>query len=288
MKALVCEMCGSTDIVKQNGVFVCQSCGTKYSVEEAKKMMIEGTVEVKGTVQIDQSSQLDNVLILARRAKKGGNGKEATKYYDEVARLDPNNWEAYYYSLFFSADSCKIGDIPNRLIELERGFDETFEMIKSSVSEKELHKTIEGISSDNRLLANRIINGIAHLDEPWSYQADVLMFLDCFGDKVVDHFGEAFNDISVKCWKEAMRWYAAILSNQPTDDIARMISQLFETHGVGGEEINNKILSIEPDYEVEVVFDDGRSWSVEKICYIFVFTLFGILGIFGIYCCCFS
>ena len=38
MKQLTCEMCGSTDLLKQDGVFVCQTCGTKYSVEEAKKM----------------------------------------------------------------------------------------------------------------------------------------------------------------------------------------------------------------------------------------------------------
>lgn len=37
MKQLTCEMCGATDLIKQDGVFVCQSCGCKYSVEEAKK-----------------------------------------------------------------------------------------------------------------------------------------------------------------------------------------------------------------------------------------------------------
>ena len=41
MKKLVCEMCGSNDLLKQDGVFVCQSCGCKYSVEEARKMMME-------------------------------------------------------------------------------------------------------------------------------------------------------------------------------------------------------------------------------------------------------
>ena len=50
MKQLTCEMCGSTDLVKQDGVFVCQTCGCKYSIEEARKMMVEGTVEVTGTV----------------------------------------------------------------------------------------------------------------------------------------------------------------------------------------------------------------------------------------------
>ena len=38
MKQLTCEMCGSTDLMKQDGVFVCQSCGMKYSVEEAKSI----------------------------------------------------------------------------------------------------------------------------------------------------------------------------------------------------------------------------------------------------------
>ena len=33
MKELQCELCGSTDIIKQDWVFVCQSYNTKYSLE---------------------------------------------------------------------------------------------------------------------------------------------------------------------------------------------------------------------------------------------------------------
>lgn len=44
MKVLACEICGSNDLVKQEGLFVCQYCGAKYSLEEARKMMVEGTV----------------------------------------------------------------------------------------------------------------------------------------------------------------------------------------------------------------------------------------------------
>ena len=39
MKKMVCEICGSQTIRKENGVFVCQECGTEYSVEEAKKLL---------------------------------------------------------------------------------------------------------------------------------------------------------------------------------------------------------------------------------------------------------
>ena len=77
MKQLTCEMCGSTDLIKQDGVFVCQSCGTKYSVEEAKKMMVEGTVEVAGTVKIDASERITNYLLMANSAYDADNKLEA-------------------------------------------------------------------------------------------------------------------------------------------------------------------------------------------------------------------
>ncbi|MBQ3501749.1 MAG: TFIIB-type zinc finger domain-containing protein, partial [Oscillospiraceae bacterium] len=32
MKSMTCEMCGNNDLVKQDGYFVCQYCGTKYTV----------------------------------------------------------------------------------------------------------------------------------------------------------------------------------------------------------------------------------------------------------------
>ena len=62
MKQLTCEMCGSTDLLKQEGVFVCQTCGMKYSVEDAKRMMIEGTVDVQGTVKVDNSAFVEKYL----------------------------------------------------------------------------------------------------------------------------------------------------------------------------------------------------------------------------------
>ena len=51
MKALQCELCGSTEIIKDGDFFVCQSCGMKYTLETAKKMMVEGVVQVEGTVK---------------------------------------------------------------------------------------------------------------------------------------------------------------------------------------------------------------------------------------------
>ena len=133
MKALTCEMCGSTNLIKEDGVFVCQSCGTKYSVEEAKKMMVEGTVNVAGTVKIDKSTELLNLYEVARRAKDTDNNEQAEKYYDKILAMEPNSWEANFYTVYYKAMSCKIGEISIAATNVSNCIRETFQLINENV-----------------------------------------------------------------------------------------------------------------------------------------------------------
>lgn len=123
MKKLVCELCGSTNLIKENGLFVCQSCGTQYSVEEARKMMIEGTVNVQGVVQVDNSSLLENYYLNARRAMAQEDWAGVEKYYDLVLQNEPGSIEAIFYSAYgrvnlslYDADINKRRQIFNVLV----------------------------------------------------------------------------------------------------------------------------------------------------------------------------
>lgn len=91
MKRITCEMCGSTDLIKQDGVFVCQSCGTKYSVEEAKKMMME----VTGTVNVANVAQTENLLQLAKQSYDSKNYVKAEDFCNQVLAIDNINYEAW-------------------------------------------------------------------------------------------------------------------------------------------------------------------------------------------------
>lgn len=93
MKQLTCEMCGGTDLIKQDGVFVCQSCGCKYSVEEAKKMMVEGTVQVVGTVKIDNSDSYDKYINLAKDAFEDSRYESAYDYSSKALDINTENLE---------------------------------------------------------------------------------------------------------------------------------------------------------------------------------------------------
>lgn len=106
MKALVCELCGSNDFSKENGYFVCQHCGTKYSLEEARKLIVEiqGSVDISGsTIKVDNTSFVERYLANARRAKQKGDWEEAEKYYNMVEQNEPSNIEAIFYSSYSKA-----------------------------------------------------------------------------------------------------------------------------------------------------------------------------------------
>lgn len=91
MKRLTCEMCGSTDLVKQDGTFICQTCGTKYTTEEAKKLL----VEVEGAVEVKNAAQVDNLLQLAHSSFDSKNYAQAEAFCNQVIAMDATNYEAW-------------------------------------------------------------------------------------------------------------------------------------------------------------------------------------------------
>ncbi len=124
MTAITCELCGSNDIQKKDGYYVCEHCGTKYTVEEAKKLL--------GTVRIDNTEKVDNLFTLARRAKANNNAEDAGKYYDLIRQELPHNWEANFYAVYYKAYNCKIADIASAAKSVANCIHTTFTLIQDS------------------------------------------------------------------------------------------------------------------------------------------------------------
>lgn len=105
MKRIVCELCEGTEFTKENGMFVCQGCGTKYSAEEARSLMrdVEGDapastgIPVVGVSMVNPNqTQIDNMLLLATNAFEAGNLKEAESYCNQVIALDAMSYKAWF------------------------------------------------------------------------------------------------------------------------------------------------------------------------------------------------
>lgn len=104
MRQLACEICGSTDVIKQGNYFVCQECGCKYSMQETKNLVMgDDPNNVMGTVKVDNSDLIEKYLQNARRAKEKEDWEETEKYYNMVEQNDPSNIEAIFYSSYGKA-----------------------------------------------------------------------------------------------------------------------------------------------------------------------------------------
>lgn len=196
MKAMVCELCGSNEFIKQEGMFICQHCNTKYSTEEAKKLM----VEVSGSVTIDNSKKLENYYQLARQAKDNNNSEDAAKYYDLIRQENPDDWEASFYSVYYTTMQCKIGEIPNASYKLRNSIDSVIVKVKND-DMNDAKKTIAlcDIGSKCKDITLMLYTGVWKQYQPSGYYnnpkyfaqktIDVLGIITTLGDSIEKHFG---------------------------------------------------------------------------------------------------
>jgi len=267
MKQLVCEMCGGTDLVKIDGFFVCQACGIKYSLEEAKKMTIEGTVDVQGTVTVDDSNELANLYQIARRARDDNNSENAEKYYSQIIIKDPASWEANFYTVYFQTMCCKIGGIRDAAIKLRNCEDSVVQLIKDNVSDgEERRKAVDEIKdrliSISQMLFNAARNHYLRFTNASAYEciyhccaaSDVLYN---YGDCLIKYFGDLYGkEIAVPCWKVGIEEYEQLIRLMRANVFAKkeIDKNIVESYG-------DKIKEYDPDYQAPEV-------NKSKGCYV--------------------
>ena len=89
MTRITCEVCGSIDLVKKESLFECQHCGCKYSLEEVKKLMVEGTVK------IDKSDEIQSLLTRAFMLLEEGKWADACELLNKILSQNPENAQAH-------------------------------------------------------------------------------------------------------------------------------------------------------------------------------------------------
>ncbi len=257
MKAITCEMCGSNDVVKQDGFFVCQHCGTKYSVEEAKKLMIDGTVDVSGsTVKIDSSMELQNLYELARRARNDNDSEKASHYYDRITVIDPSSWEAYFYATYYRSKLGKINEIGSNANRLCNSEESIFKLIKENITNPdEQKKTVDEVATKLREVSAFLFQVYDEYYHRQKYPLSMLVqsqqnyVHNCVparnivynaGDLIIKIFGDDYGDIAVACWKIGI-------------DENKKMSWVTNDMDTVGKEYREKISKHDPSYQIPQV-----------------------------------
>ncbi len=227
MKEIKCKLCGSNNFKKIGNEYECQYCHTKYGVEEAKKMMIEGTVDVSGsTVKVDNSVEIENLYQIARRAKENNNSENAAKYYDMILVKDPSSWEATFYTVYYQSMNCKIAEIQSAGIAISNCEDTVLKLIKDNVlDEKDKKEAINEMASKLILISNMLYNAATnHYNSiDYSIRAKYIQeyVSNCcaardivynFGDYLINIFGDKYAvDVAVPCWQLGVEQHTKLL-----------------------------------------------------------------------------
>lgn len=158
--ALKCELCNSVEFMKEDGFFVCQGCNTKYSVEEAKKLMSvtseENTLKSEGA----KDKKLENLRILAERAREENDSITASKYYEQILIEDPNDWEANFYPIFYDCHNIKIAQIGDAATRVNNIIPSVFKIIDKTLSGEEKNTAYTRITTEVTSFYSMLLNNI--------------------------------------------------------------------------------------------------------------------------------
>lgn len=112
MQAIKCELCGSNQLIKKDGYYQCEFCGTKYTIEEARKLIVSGTVSIDGDVKTKETDFIirggvlekyngesidvkipNNVVVIGKEAFSGLSGIRSVEIPDGVTEIGNQAFE---------------------------------------------------------------------------------------------------------------------------------------------------------------------------------------------------
>ena len=291
MKQIVCEVCGSNDLVKEDGCFICQYCGAKYSPEEAKRLIVEvnGKVDVSGSkVTVDNTSFVERSLENARRAKAKEDWEECEKYYNMVEQYEPTNIEAIFYSSYGKARMAlvdsdrfkreqKIKVLKNSISVIDDNYD-------NSPDKYEENKVlIQNINADllsmmNSSFVMNTVNNGNYTSNDSSYTFDMFIELSLGMIESIEHIIGVITDKkkTISLWQILRQQYSYIYS------IYRRASYKYRQRSRWLDaiaNIENQLYRLDPYYHAPSLKSNNNSakTTILSIAFIIVFTIVIVL-----------
>ena len=291
MKQIVCEVCGSNDLVKEDGCFICQYCGAKYSPEEAKRLIVEvnGKVDVSGSkVIVDNTSFVERSLENARRAKAKEDWEECEKYYNMVEQYEPTNIEAIFYSSYGKARMAlvdsdrfkreqKIKVLKNSISVIDDNYD-------NSPDKYEENKVlIQNINADllsimNSSFVMNTVNNGNYTSNDSSYTFDMFIELSLGMIESIEHIIGVITDKkkTIYLWQILRQQYSYIYS------IYRRASYKYRQRSRWLDaiaNIDNQLYRLDPYYHAPSLKSNNNSakTTILSIAFIIVFTIVIVL-----------
>lgn len=127
--AIKCPSCGADVSLDESREFgFCTYCGTKVMQEKI-------VVEHNGSVKVDTSDELKNLYAAARNSSEAGDNATALDYYRRISAIDPNSWEALFYSVLLGLNGITNGEIGSAGMRISNCLPKVFELVSKYVTD---------------------------------------------------------------------------------------------------------------------------------------------------------
>ena len=276
--AAVCPKCGA-NLELDSGLEVayCMYC-------RAKVMINSSTNKVK----LDKSKDLENLYTLARRAKENDNTEDALKYYEKILVEDPNNWEPTFYSVYYRALNCKVGEIPTVLSNINNCLETIFDLIKETCEKKEISAAVDEVTTHTILICSALYESAVKQLSSLSLGVSV-MLIDTQKRSVVEcintlyHLGDLLEaNFEKKCAENSiLPWVLAINLSRKSNHLLLMDKKKEEIEKTI-QEYGTKIKKYKPEYEVPLNPTDEHPVLSKVLPIIFIICIIVII-VCGIY-----
>ena len=251
MNQLSCEKCGSTDLIKQDGMYICQYCGAKYMADESKKLG-------------DNSEKLQKLYKIARQSRDNNDSENAAKYYGMIMEEDPDSWEALFYNVYYRALQTKIFYIESAANSIANCLGNVLYLIKNGITDtKEQEAAVTEVVARVMLIGDILEQNArsafksaacayaGDLAEKFEksfseYQPRTKAIYNIFfmlGDLIEKDFSgkSDYTALAAKCWEIGIKYWAG--SNEFLDDRVHNKIKMDDSYGV-------KIRKYKPSYSI--------------------------------------
>ena len=218
MKAIKCELCGSNELIKKDGEYECQYCHTKYTLEEAKKLL----VEVSGDVNIKNMGNVENYVKIARNALKSNNNEEAENYCNKIIEIDAENYEAWIMKGEVAGWQSTIAN--DRILESINCFENGIKFAPEDKKEEIKEETTEKLKKLLLAFANLACehyNNYPSADNATSIMdviSKILNAIEDFSKIVKNNFSETLNTIGLNIGTTVAKTYLNIYKEYVGND----------------------------------------------------------------------
>lgn len=199
-------------------------------IKEGQRQIETANPEIKSSDQYNRAASVENeftaALNNARTERKNGNMRRAAEYYAKAKNIRPDNWEAYFYSVFCSVYHTSTSTNPSeiqRYTDAIRGcISKAMHLAKAQLySREELVDSIGDVAVGvAELASNYFTAAVTHYDvsrkSPWTSKAKnaqvnaIIQMLFTVGDSIEAHFSddpEFCANVACSCWKIAFVCY---------------------------------------------------------------------------------